>query len=177
MAGAKKGTNISSELQPKAKRPRAAFILMAVGGVFILLFALLILGVGYFLPNAVSILSSNLNITNAINVTNSIGALNYSNLTASNATLLELLSLAKNPGSVAALQSNIYESGLVGVISGVIIIAMAVMVRKSNEVKRVKMLSAVALVFSLVSFFGGAGVFFGLILALLGSILGLLYKG
>ncbi len=66
--------------------------------------------------------------------------------------------------------------GLIGVISGIIMIVAAVFMNSTNKSK-VKEWSIVALVFTLISLGNGGGFILGFILGLIGSILGLVYKG
>lgn len=66
--------------------------------------------------------------------------------------------------------------GLIGIISGIIVIFSALMM-KSKNVQRVRLWSAIALIFSIVSIANGGGFVIGFILGLVGSVMGLAYKG
>ncbi len=66
--------------------------------------------------------------------------------------------------------------GLASLISGIIIILAAIFMNSTNQSK-VKTWSIIALVFAIVSLIDGGGFVLGFLLALIGSILGLTYKG
>ncbi len=66
--------------------------------------------------------------------------------------------------------------GLLGIIAGIIIIVAAVLLNSTDE-SRVKEWSVVALVLTIISIVNGGGFIIGFILGLVGSILGLTYKG
>ena len=84
-----------------------------------------------------------------------------------------------NAAAASAVSGFLGVDGYVGVIAGIIVLVagvLAYMAAPSN-VGRVKMFGAVALVFSLISLVNGGGFVIGFILALIGSILALIYKG
>ena len=81
-----------------------------------------------------------------------------------------LSSLGKGVALVA------YVEAAIGIVCGIVVIAVATML-EDNRRAQVKKLSAVALVFSVISIFGGAGLFIGMVLAIVGSILGIVRKG
>ena len=66
--------------------------------------------------------------------------------------------------------------GIIGIISGIIVIFSALMM-KSKNVQRVRMWSAIALIFSIVSIANGGGFVIGFLIAIVGSVIGLAYKG
>jgi len=66
--------------------------------------------------------------------------------------------------------------GLIGIISGILMIVAAVLMN-NTDISKVHMWSIVALVFTLVGLMNGGGFVIGFILGLIGSILGLVYKG
>jgi hypothetical protein len=66
--------------------------------------------------------------------------------------------------------------GIIGIISGIIVILSALMM-KSKDAQRVRLWSAIALIFSIVSIANGGGFVIGFILGLVGSVMGLAYKG
>jgi len=172
MDGVKKETGIDpSDPQVRAKRPKLAFALMLIGGILISVVGLLVVAAGYLLPSLVNFLVNNTNIT--ANVSYNISK----NLSSTIAQLANSQLLNMTSSDLMTLQNGIYTSGLIGTISGIIIVLMAVMVRKAKEAKNIRVFSAVALIFSIVSYFGGGGVLVGMILAFIGGILGIFYKG
>lgn len=66
--------------------------------------------------------------------------------------------------------------GVLGLALGVLLIIASTKINSTNPSK-IKTWSILALVFSLVSLIAGSGFFIGFILALVGSILGLVHKG
>jgi len=160
----------TSDPQARAKRPTAAFVLMLIGGILILVVGLLVVAAGYLLPTLVNFL------INSTNVTANVPPAVSKNLSAI-AQLVNGQLLNMTPSSLATLQNGIYTSGLIGTVSGIMVVLMAIMVRKAKERKNVHLFSVVALIFSIVSYFGGGGVIVGMILAFIGGILGVLYKG
>lgn len=66
--------------------------------------------------------------------------------------------------------------GLIGIISGVLLILAGVMMNSTDQ-SRVRTWAIIALVFSIIGGFGGGGFGIGSLLAFIGSILGLVYKG
>ncbi|MCL4411602.1 hypothetical protein M1329_01555, partial [Candidatus Marsarchaeota archaeon] len=68
------------------------------------------------------------------------------------------------------------HGGVLGIVSGIIMILASVMLYNTN-VSKVKTWSIIALVFSIISLGAFGGFVIGFILGLIGSILGLTYKG
>jgi len=66
--------------------------------------------------------------------------------------------------------------GLIGIISGIIMIVAAVLMN-STDVSKVHIWSIIALIFTIIGLANGGGFIIGFILGLVGSILGLVYKG
>ena len=64
----------------------------------------------------------------------------------------------------------------VGIISGIIMIVAAVLMNNTN-ISKVHMWSEAALLFTIIGLASGGGFVIGFILGLMGSILGLVYKG
>ena len=84
-------------------------------------------------------------------------------------------------GAVTSVVSSIgglgvATDGALGLIFGVIMIVSALMLNNTDK-KKVTMWSVIALIFSLLSLANGGGFVIGFILGLIGSILGLTYKG
>ncbi|MEM1583633.1 MAG: hypothetical protein QXF28_03445 [Nitrososphaerota archaeon] len=75
-------------------------------------------------------------------------------------------------GGLGAL---VIAMGILGIIFGIIILIGAIMVNSSNP-SRVRTGSIIVLVFSILSLLSGGGFIVGFILALIGSILGLVWK-
>ncbi len=69
--------------------------------------------------------------------------------------------------------------GYIGLIAGIIVLVAAILAYMAApaQIGRVKMFGAVALVFALISLLNAGGFVIGFILALIGSILALIYKG
>ena len=57
------------------------------------------------------------------------------------------------------------------------LIALSLMVRKTTNLRKMRNLSIAALVVSIISYFGGGGLLIGMALGIIGSVLGLIYKG
>jgi uncharacterized membrane protein (DUF485 family) len=139
-----------------AKRPKAAFILMLIGGVMILIYAVLIL-----LGGLAAVSLAGRAVGNTITIGNTTLTLNQTEITA----------LKNAP-------STLYPTGGIGIVTGLVVIVMAFMMWKAIDPKRIRNLSIIALVASIVSFFGGAGfLYIGMALAIIGSALGALRKG
>jgi len=83
-----------------------------------------------------------------------------------------LLMIAPFLGGLGAL---VIFIAVLGVIFGIIVIIGAVMIN-SGDPSRVRTGSIVVLIFSILSLFTGGGFIIGFILALVGSILGLVWK-
>lgn len=66
--------------------------------------------------------------------------------------------------------------GVVGLVLGILLIVASTKIN-STDASKIKLWSILALVFSLISLAAGAGFFIGFVLALVGSILGLVHKG
>ena len=66
--------------------------------------------------------------------------------------------------------------GLIGIISGIIMIVAAVLMN-NTDISKVHMWSIIALIFTIIGLANGGGFIIGFILGLIGSILGLVYKG
>ncbi|MCL4411142.1 hypothetical protein M1452_01210 [Candidatus Marsarchaeota archaeon] len=78
----------------------------------------------------------------------------------------EQAQLQASSGAIAA-------EGALGIVCGIVIIIASIMVHRQSKIKT---WSIVALVFSLASIFGGAGLIIGFVLALIGSVLGIMHK-
>lgn len=66
--------------------------------------------------------------------------------------------------------------GIIGILIGLIIIVSAIMLNSTDKTK-IRNWSIVALIFSIISLVFGGGFIIGFVLGLIGSILGLTYKG
>ena len=137
-----------------AKKPTAVFILMLAGGVIILLTAIGLLAIE----------------TAAISY---INQLNANALTAN--TGIAINSTIRTQISSSA--GGVYASSSIGIVAGLILIVLSLMVRKSTDMKKIHNLSIAALVVSILSYFGGGGIFIGMALGIIGAVLGMIYKG
>ncbi|MCL5099620.1 MAG: hypothetical protein M1158_00655 [Candidatus Marsarchaeota archaeon] len=139
-----------------ANRPKAAFILMLIGGIMILLYAVLILLGG-------------------------LAAVSLAGKVTGNTLVIGNTTLTLNQTEITALKnapSTLYPTGGIGIVAGLVVIVMAFMMWKTGDIKRMHNLSIIALIASIASFFGGAGfLYLGMGLAIIGSVLGMLYKG
>ena len=131
------------------KKPTIPFILTLVGGIIILLYAIVLIIGAYVITSFLG--SSATNSGSASAITSQLSSVS---------------------SSVAA---GTYLQGAIGIICGLVLTILSIMIRNGQRNKVFK-LSIVMLAFSIISLFGGAGLFIGLALALIGSILGLLYK-
>ncbi len=131
-----------------AEKPTAAFVLVLIGGIIVLIGALL--SVGALL---VTMSASNA----AASLASAYGG--YYNSSAVNGALYLGIGLA-----------------LASLVAGVLMIISSIKLNSTN-VAVVKKWSIVALVFTLVSLTTFGGFVIGFILGLIGSILGLTYKG
>ncbi|MDE1811219.1 MAG: hypothetical protein KGH66_04205 [Candidatus Micrarchaeota archaeon] len=129
-----------------AKSATAIFALTLIGGILVLLVALFLLAAAYLFPSII-----NAEAGTQISGTHGIST------------------------AATSLTAAASAEGIIGLISGIVLIVSAVMIRR-GDASKIKKFSILALVFSIISFFGGAGFYIGLVLALIGSILGLLYK-
>ncbi|HUC38658.1 MAG TPA: DUF6114 domain-containing protein [Candidatus Acidoferrum sp.] len=150
--------------QPKMKstfqnKPTAAFILILIGGLIVL--------IGAALTLATSALLGKLSTGASPFPTNS------TNSTIINATA-SLSSLGSGALSSAAVVTEIL--GIISLAAGVIMIISSVMLY-STDPKRVRLWSTIALIFSIISLTTLGGFIIGFILGLIGSILGLVHKG
>jgi MFS family permease len=73
------------------------------------------------------------------------------------------------------LRSIVQIAGLVGIVSGILVIVGAIMIN-SGKLRRVKIGGIIVIIFSIASIFAGGGFFIGLILGLIGGILALIWK-
>ncbi len=133
-------------------KPTASLVLLILGGLFMIGGGALTALVGQFAGNVVSHSTSNF-IVNGKSVT---GA-----------------QLASSTSGVLGID------GLVGIIAGIVVILSGIMayISASKNTKNVKLFGAIALVFALVSLLDLGGYVLGFILALIGSILAIVYKG
>ena len=132
------------------KKPTAAMILLIIGGVFILLAGIAVIAIGGLAGSFLHSVTANI----PLNASTSAKVGNVAS-TVSLATLLD--------GSIG------------GVIFGIVIILAGVMISKNPA--KAKMWGIVALVLSIISIFTVLGGFvIGFILALIGSILAIVYK-
>ncbi len=116
-------------------KPTAAFVLVLIGGVFVLIGGLATIALGGF----ASALGSALHVGSGVGTGISVG-------------------------------------GVLGVIAGIVMIISSILMNKT-DVSKVKMWSIVAIVFTIISLGNFGGFVIGFILGLIGSILGLTYKG
>ncbi len=152
----KAGTQGAQYTPPAAgKKPTAAYVLMLIGGIIIFLAAVAVLVGG-------------------------LAAISYVNGLQNGTTTIGNTSLTLNATTRALISGSagkIYAAGGVGLVTGVILIALALMVRGSSDLKKIRNLSIAAIVVSVISYFGGAGLMVGMALGIIGGVLGLLYKG
>ncbi len=121
------------------EKPTVAFILSLIGGIIILLTALLVLASSFVIREE------------------------------------ELKRLLPVEIDVENLRSIVQIAGLVGIVSGILVIVGAIMIN-SGKLRRVKIGGIIAIIFSIASIFAGGGLFIGLILGLIGGILALIWK-
>ncbi len=134
-----------------AGKPTAALVLLILGGLLILVGGAVTIALG----NAANSLIRSTNGTYTVN------------------------GQATNKSVAAGAVSGLVGlDGAVGLVAGIIVLVMGLLVFKSaSNVGRVKAYGIVALIFSLISLANGGGFILGFILALIGSILALVYKG
>ena len=146
------------------KKPTIAYVLTMVGGTIILLFSIasvLLFTVGISLIVHLATTNSSTSTTNSLEQTCQAAGLNMTgNLTSDFSTCL----------------SGIAPYYLLGAISGGVVLVAGIRMN-SFDVKRVKNMAAVALIFSLVSLIAGGGLWIGFVFGTIGSIMGLIYKG
>jgi hypothetical protein len=138
-----------------AKRPTAAFALILAGGIIVLIAAIVVMVVGF-------------------------AAISYINHLPSNATTIGNTSIALNAtvrAQISGASGTIYLDGTIGIITGIVLVALSLMVRKTTNLKKMRNLSIAALAVSIISYFGGGGLLIGMALGIIGSVLGLIYKG
>ena len=121
------------------EKPTVAFILSLIGGIIILLIALLVLVSSFVIREE------------------------------------ELKGLLPVEIDVENLRFTVQIAGLVGIVSGILVIVGAIMIN-SGKLGRVKIGGIIAIIFSITSIFAGGGFFIGLILGLIGGILALTWK-
>lgn len=149
-----KATSQSSMAAPPAahKKPTIASVLTIVGGVIIILVAALL----YFSVAALS----NPTILKSLN--------NTINLTKYNVTNASQLS-----GFVA---QRLGPTIPIGFITGIALVIVGVLMYTSDS-KRIKIAGILAIVLAAISYFGGGGLFIGMILGIIGGVLALVRKG
>ena len=137
------------------KKPMAALILLVFGGLIVIAGGII----------------STLTVSTVYKLVSSNPA--AYNLTSTNAS-----SSAANSAALGFLSQLGTLSGVIGVICGVIVLLMGILILMGNTgVDKVHKLGIVAIIFSFVSLINGGGFLVGFILALVGSILAIRYKG
>ncbi len=92
-------------------------------------------------------------------------------------TLLGGIAVAVIGGALTFFLAGIGAAlGIIGIIAGILMIVAAVLMN-TTDISKVHTWSIIALVFSIIGLANGGGFFIGFILGLVGSILGLVYKG
>ncbi len=132
-------------------RPAVAFILVLIGGIFIFLVGLALAGIG---------------------IVENYAAAGFAQATGASPVA------SFNPflGLFAGVSALTVIAGAVGLVAGIATIVSAVKLHSADAVK-VRRWSIAALILSVISLAGGGGLVVGFLLALIGGILGLIYKG
>ena len=137
------------------KKPMAALILLVFGGLIVIAGGII----------------STLTVSTIYNILSSNPA--AYNMTSANAS-----SNAARSATLGFLSQLGILSGVIGVICGLIVLIMGMLMLMGNTgVDKVHKLGIVAIIFSFVSLINGGGFLLGFILALVGSILAIRYKG
>ena len=142
--------SVQSASKSVLKKPLIATALVVVAGLIILLFGV--------------IAAFNVNSYNTTAILNNIT--NITNLTKQGITPAKQQALLKESFEIAAG---------IGIMCGIVVMAAGYGMYSGDQ-KRIKNFAIVALVFSIISIFGGGGSIIGMILGIIGSVIALLHK-
>ncbi len=150
------GTQAFEVPAPSQGRHILPFIFILVGGILILIEA-------FYGLSAVHALNANALIANITK--NSSVKLNATDI-----------SLINKEVSSDEIYDAVYAVVGIGIVAGLLLVISSIMIYRANSRHQVKVYSAIAIIFGLISIFVGGGFIIGMALGVIGGILGLMNK-